>query len=155
MEVDFQAYGRPLVVVSEFKYLGRVLTASYDNWPEVVGNLGKARKLWARMSRIIGQKGADPRTLRNFYKVVVQATLLFGAESWDTSPQIGRNLGRLQQRLDLHMALYEAMDILGLEEVKKYVLRRQNIASQYIAAWPILEIYLAVERYLGVRVSMI
>ena len=30
--VDFQSYERTLVMVSEFKYFGRVLTASDDDW---------------------------------------------------------------------------------------------------------------------------
>ena len=35
---------------------------------------------------ILGRELTDPRTDRNFYKVVVKATLLFGAESWVMSP---------------------------------------------------------------------
>ena len=50
--VYFQAHGRTLVAVAEFKYLGRVLTASDENWLEVVDNLRKAWKRWARMSRV-------------------------------------------------------------------------------------------------------
>ena len=45
--VAFQAYVIPLVAVLEFKYLGRVLTASYDVCLEVVGNLMKLQKWWA------------------------------------------------------------------------------------------------------------
>ena len=33
MIVAFRAYGRSLAAVSEFKYLGRFLTASYNGWP--------------------------------------------------------------------------------------------------------------------------
>lgn len=58
--VAFQAYGIPLVAVSEFKYPWRVLTDSYDDCSEVVGNFKKARKRWARMSRILGREGVDP-----------------------------------------------------------------------------------------------
>ena len=67
--------------VSEFKYLGRVLMASDDDWPVVVGYLGKARKWWTRMSRILGWDGEPPRTLGNFYSGMGQATLLLGTES--------------------------------------------------------------------------
>ena len=74
--VAFQAYVIPLVAVLEFKYLGRVLTALYNNQPEVVGNLRKARKRWEKMSRILGWKGSDPQTSRKFYKSMVQVTLL-------------------------------------------------------------------------------
>ena len=43
MAVYFQAYGRPLETVTEFKYLGWVLTASDENWPVVVTNIRKAQ----------------------------------------------------------------------------------------------------------------
>ena len=60
--VEFQAYGIPLEAVLEFKYLGRVLTDSDEKCPFVVVNLRKARRRWARMSRILRREGADPRT---------------------------------------------------------------------------------------------
>ena len=60
-ERAFQAYDRPLTTVASFKYLGRVLTAAYDDCTAVVGNLRKARKIWAQMARIMGQEGARPR----------------------------------------------------------------------------------------------
>ena len=46
---SFQDYGRPLEMVSHFKYLGRILTAYDDNWSAVVRNLRKTRKSWARL----------------------------------------------------------------------------------------------------------
>ena len=64
--MDFQAYRRPFVEVSEFKYLRMILTSLDYNWPVVVGNLRKARKRWARMLRILGQEGADPVLLGIF-----------------------------------------------------------------------------------------
>ena len=35
----------------------------------------------------LGREGADPRTSGNFYKAVVQATLLFGPETWMMTPR--------------------------------------------------------------------
>ena len=52
----------------------------YD-WLVVVGNLGKARKSWGRLSRIMSWEGADPKVSGNFYKAVAQALLLLGAET--------------------------------------------------------------------------
>ena len=78
--VEFQDYGRYLMTVSEFKYLGRVLKNSDNDSLAVVGNLRKTRKCWARMLRILGLEVADPWAFSNFYKAVVQATILFGAE---------------------------------------------------------------------------
>ena len=67
-ERDFEAYREPLVNVTAFKYLGWVLTAGDDDWPAVVGNLSKAKKIWGWLSRILSQKGADPKVSGNFFK---------------------------------------------------------------------------------------
>ena len=57
--------------------MGRVLTARDDNWIAAVSNLGKARKSWGRLSRVLGRDGADPKVSEKFYKAVAQAVLLF------------------------------------------------------------------------------
>ena len=43
-ERAFHAYGQPVEAVSEFWYLGRLLTATDDDWPAVAGNIKKARR---------------------------------------------------------------------------------------------------------------
>ena len=40
-ERDFSVYGRLITTMTSFKYLGHILTASYDDCPVVVGNLQK------------------------------------------------------------------------------------------------------------------
>ena len=50
LERAFETYGEPLENVKTFRYLGWVLTAGDDDWLAVVGNLGKARKSWGRLS---------------------------------------------------------------------------------------------------------
>ena len=62
-ERAFWAYGEPLENVSEFKYLIWVMTAVDDDWPAVVGNFCKARKIWERLSQILSREGADPKVL--------------------------------------------------------------------------------------------
>ena len=64
--VAFQSYGRPLYMVTVFKYLGRVLTASYDDCPEVVKNLYKNRSRWAQFYIILVWEGEDTQTSRIF-----------------------------------------------------------------------------------------
>ena len=44
-----------------FKYLGKEFTAVDGDWLAVVGTLGKARKIWGRLSRIFSPEGADPK----------------------------------------------------------------------------------------------
>ena len=65
------AYGIPLALVTSSKYLGRVLLVADNDWPEVVRNLRKARKKWARLMRVLGTDGADARTSGHIYLAVV------------------------------------------------------------------------------------
>ena len=95
----FQAYGRPLETVKHFKYLGRVLRDSDDDWMEVVGNLRKVRTSWARLSIILGREGASTRVSGISFNMVVQAVLLLGAEMWEMAPCMGRALGGFQHRV--------------------------------------------------------
>ena len=96
---DFEAYGEPLENVTAFKYLGRVMTEGDDDWPEVVGNLRKAREIWGQLSRILRQEGEDLKVLGHFFKLVMQALLLFGAETWVLTPSMERALGGFQHRV--------------------------------------------------------
>ena len=41
----FIAYGRPLEIVTSFKYLGRLISKEDENWLAVVNNLSWARKV--------------------------------------------------------------------------------------------------------------
>ena len=51
-----------------FSIPGRVLTAGDDDWLEVVGNLGKSRKSWGRLSRILSWEGAATKVPGHFTK---------------------------------------------------------------------------------------
>ena len=79
MEINFRSYGCPLTNVADFKFLGRILMATYYYWPEVVANLRKSMNKWARMSRMLGQEGENTRTYGGVFKAVVQSFLLFGS----------------------------------------------------------------------------
>ena len=76
-----------------------MLTAGYDDWLEVVVNLGKTRKSWGWLSRILIQEGADPKVSGHFYKAVLQAVLLFRAETWVLTPMMERALDSFQHRV--------------------------------------------------------
>ena len=70
-ERAFRAYFLPLTTVTYFKYLGRKLTDSGNDWQVVVSNLRKAWKRLARMLRNLVREGGDLRTSRTFSNVVV------------------------------------------------------------------------------------
>ena len=91
-EMAFEVYREQLKTVPSFKYLGIILRAEDNNWPAVAGNLGKARKSWVRMQRILSREGADKRVSGDFFKAVVQQVLLFGAEKWVVTPRMEQAL---------------------------------------------------------------
>ena len=78
---EFIAYGRPLEMATSFLYLGRVISAAENDWPAVVRNLARARTAWKRMTRILSREEAELRVYRFFFKSVVHAVILFGAET--------------------------------------------------------------------------
>ena len=102
-ERDFQAYVQPLNLVTSFKYLGRILTASDDDWPVVVGNLRKVRKKWVWLSRILGWAGDKLQLSEILFRAVVQSVLLFESGTLLTTPRMGRSLGGFQHRADRHI----------------------------------------------------
>ena len=89
----FQAYDRPLKLTTSSKYLGRKMMALDDDWTVVVGNLRKARKIWARLSRILGRDGVNQRVSGMFFKEMVQPVLIFGLEKWVMKPHMVHALG--------------------------------------------------------------
>ena len=82
----FSAYGRPLDMVTSFRYLGRVILEADGNWLAVVRNMEKSRVLWRRMTRILIRGEAYPQVSVFFFKAVVQLVLLFDAEKWVVTP---------------------------------------------------------------------
>ena len=137
--------------------LGPVLTAGDGGWLAVVGNLGKARKSWGRLSRILSREGAGPKVSGHFCKAVSQAVLLFRAETWVLTPRMEHALDifqhRVAQRLtgrqprrrgDQSWAYPPLEDAIGkavFEGIKKSVTRRQNTVAPYIATRPILDLF--------------
>ena len=98
-EKAFHAYGTKMPAVTEFRYLGRIMTDTDDDWPEVAGNIRKARASWGRLERILGREGADLKVTRSFYTVVTQQVLLFGAESWVLIKRMESALDAFQDRV--------------------------------------------------------
>ena len=115
----------------------------------MVGNLGKARKSWGRLKRIISREGATKRVSGNFFKAVVQQVLLFGAKTWVVLPRMERALrsfihgaarqitGRQPRRgwdgKWFYPSLVGDMKEAGFTAVRRSIKIRQNMVTQYIA----------------------
>ena len=87
------AYGLTLKILPQFKYLGRVVLAADEDWPEVIRNLTKARGVWRRTTRILSREGGRLQVPVLLFKAVVQLVLLFDAETWVVNPHMRRVLG--------------------------------------------------------------
>ena len=147
-EIAFEVYGEQLKTVPSFKYLERILTEGDDDWPAVAGNLGKSRKSWGRLQRILSREGETQRVSGNFFKAVVQQVLLFGAETWVVLPIMERALssfihgeaiqitGRQPRRgwdgKLFYPSLEVAMKEAGFTDVRTSINRRHNTVTQYI-----------------------
>ena len=98
-ERAFEAYGEPFENVTEFKYLGWVMTAGDDEWPAVVGKLQRERNSWGRLSRILSREGVDPKVSGNVFRAVTQVVLLFGEEMRVLTPRMEQALVIFQHRV--------------------------------------------------------
>ena len=72
------------------------MTAVEDDWLAVVGNLGKAQKIWGRLSLILIREGEDPEVSGKFYKAVAQAVMMFRADTWVITPRMEQALDSFQ-----------------------------------------------------------
>ncbi len=68
------------------KYLGRLLAYDDNNSQAMRANLKKARKSWARVSRVLRAENASSKVCGVLYKAVVHAVLLFGNDMRKLSP---------------------------------------------------------------------
>ena len=148
-ERAFNAYGKRIKAVKEFRYLGRILTSTDNDWPAVARNLYRARTMWGRLARILGREGADPKVSQMFYIAVTQQVLLFGAESWVLTGKMESALdafqGRVARRLTgrvprlgrdgkwQYLPLAGAIKDAGIVRARTSVFRRQNTVAQFVA----------------------
>ena len=78
---------------------GAPQTVTDNNWAAVIVNLQKAHKRWDRMSQILRPEGMDAQTLDSFYLTIVQAVLIFSADTWVGTLIIGRLVGEFHHRI--------------------------------------------------------
>ena len=107
--------------------------------------------------------------VREFFKAVTQAVLLFGAEMWVITLSMKRFLSSFEHRVPRRLtgrhtsrrgdgsweyhSLEEAMVEAGFEGISTYITRRQNTVAQYIVMKIILELCEQSARRTRARVS--
>lgn len=110
--------------VTEFKYLGRIISADDYDDGAVNFNITKASKTWYRMYQILSRDTADSRVMARFYLAIIQAKLLYGSETWVLSQ---RTLKRLESfhnrcaRIIAHRPIHPLPDgTWNIHQLKKY-----------------------------------
>lgn len=132
----------PIETISEFKYLGRPLSADDSDDAAVSLNISRASKAWFGMYRILSRDGADSRTMARFYLAVVQAKLLYGSETWVLSQHSLKRLESFHARSARYIARRhihcradgtwkhpptdEVLDACGLSPITTYIAKRKT-----------------------------
>ena len=68
--------------VKQFRYLGLIFTEDDNDSVCIQENLKNARKRWNCVAKILKTEGANAKCMAKFYITIVQAVLLYGADSW-------------------------------------------------------------------------
>lgn len=141
----------PLETVTKFKYLGRPISSTDDDWPAIHLNLSKARSQWGMVSKVLRREKAAPKIAAMFYKAVVQSVLLYGAETWVVTPTVLQKLGGFHKRIARQLAnkmpyyvaledrwvypdIEEALEITGMYTMEHYVQVRQKTLVEAIGS---------------------
>ena len=80
-------------MVTSFKYLGRMISVMDDKWPAVARNPVREKTVLSRILCILSKEGAKPRVSGLPFKAMIQAVMLFGAETWVVTSCMGKALG--------------------------------------------------------------
>lgn len=146
--VQFILDGGPIERVDSFRYLGRILAENDSDSRCVDEQLKRARQRWARLARILKREGANARCMAVFYLTIVQAVLLYGADSWTLSRRDIRALESFHKRAVRHITgchirrdangvwSYPDHDALmkkcGLFPIMTYIERRRGTLRKYL-----------------------
>jgi hypothetical protein len=140
--VVFYVDGTPIDNVTEYKYLGRIMSADDQDTAAVSFNIKKASKAWFQMYRVLSRQTADPRVMARFYLAVVQAKLLYGSETWVLSQSLLRRLETFHARCARtlahrhihpnpdgtweHPPTDEVLERCGLSPISTYIAKRKT-----------------------------
>ena len=156
MDAKFYAYGEDLERVEVFKYLGRLIAFDDDDTQAVRGSLVKARRVWARISRVLRAENVSAPVCGMFYKATVQSVILFGSNTWVLSlatlqrlegfhvKAARRMTGLLPRKVGGSWKFPKTNTILaaaGLHTIKHYVQVRRARILRWVEDRPILKLW--------------
>ena len=137
-----------------FRYLGRTLDQTDDDWTYVWRNTMRARLVWGILGKLLQREGEEPRALAIFYRVVVQAILLYGSEAWILLLKMERNvewihtglLCQITGKRQIRDGTWETPGAEGVWEAagtlsaRTYIGIRQATVAQWVALCTLFEV---------------
>ena len=124
------------------------MTEDDDDSKNILEQLKRARLKWNSISKILKREGANAKTMAKFYMAVVQAVLLYGAESWTITKKNWSKLRSFHRRAMRYMAgqhIRQRKDgtwkypdhknlerICGLFPIETYIARRRGTLRKYL-----------------------
>ena len=102
-EMEITEYVIALSLVASFKYLGKILSVSEDDFPAVVHNILSGASEVGVAVQGVEQVGCVCPDLGGGCMAVVQVVLLCGSETWMMTLHIGRVMRGFHQRVALRL----------------------------------------------------
>lgn len=125
-----------------------------DDEPAIRRQLSRAVAAWRQISKVLSTQRTSMHIRTTFYRTVVQAVLLYGAETWATSKTKLRKLNSFHNRVTRHITgehiklvgeTYIIPDMnqlrkkAGLLTIEEYIMRRREYIWDYLEGRQILE----------------
>ena len=146
------------------------MSVADDHCPAVFQNLAKEQAIWRRMTRVLSREGARLWVSGFFFKAVVYLVLLFGAEMWVVTPNMGQFLVGLQDQVERRLmgrlrrrradgnweytSAEASRDEVRFEPMETYIRQSQNTGVQYISTQSLLDLCEATKRKQEAQVGM-
>ena len=132
----------PIERVSEFRYLGRMIADSNDDWLAILTNIKKYRIRWGRLAKVLRSYTIPHKLASVFYKVVIMTVLLYGRDTWVITGtmrlklrsfhhSVERSLSPLKGKLDEQSGIFrlphikEVRESLDLKTIDEYISDRR------------------------------
>jgi hypothetical protein len=138
----------PLENVTEYKYLGCLLSTDDTNNAAVSFNISNATHTWFHMDHILSSDGNDSMTMTHFYPAVVHAKLLYSSETWVLSRYLLDCLEHFHARCAYNMAhrhiqhlpngtweyppMSEVLDSCGLSTIEMYIAKCKTTLLNHV-----------------------
>ena len=124
----------PLEEVTEFQYLGAVVSGAGGGAEDLQNRIKKARVAFSNLKNIWNSNNISRNTKLKLYKSLVKPVLMYGAETWKMTKSDNKKIDTfelkclrkiLRIRWEEHITNVEVMRRTGISEISKEVQQRR------------------------------